>query len=198
MYTTLRLEWRSNSKQRPFSEASNLFFDFFDINHVVETVRTFAKPRPRSRRTFLCLLITMMALYVFQRDEREMMFLYCQKVFSWDVGQFSTFRTFQSAIQDVVLLLAIPLMSAVFGWRDSIIVMIGAASHTIARIFYSVAEEDLLFYTGKTYNNFFCITILFILKTYYKLWNQNYYFFKKQILYIFYLRHEKFPLVLWY
>lgn len=92
----------------------------------------------------------MMALYVFQRDEREMMYLYCQRVFRWNVGQFSTFRTFQSGLQDVVLLFAIPLMSGVFGWRDTVIIMIGASAHTAARIFYAVADVNLVFYIGES------------------------------------------------
>lgn len=149
LYSSLRLEWRSNSRQRPLSEAPNIFLDFFDYKHVVETAKTFSKKRSRHRRTFLCLLIVMMALYVFQRDEREIMYMYCQRVFRWSVGQFSTFRTFQSGIQDCVLLLAIPLMSGVFGWRDTVIVMIGAAAHTTARIFYVTADNSFLFYTGE-------------------------------------------------
>lgn len=149
LYTFIRLEWRSNDSQRPLSEASNIFWDFFDYNHVIETVKTFSKKRPRNRRTYLCLLIVMMALYVFQRDEREMMYMYCQRVFRWNVSQFSMFRTFQSGIQDVVLLFAIPLISGVFGWRDTIIVMIGAAAHTVARVFYAVADVSFVFYIGE-------------------------------------------------
>lgn len=149
IYTALRLEWRSSPNQRPLSEASNLLLDFFDYKHVVETAKTFSKPRTRNRRAFLSILIVMMALYVFQRDEREMMYMFCQRVFRWSVGQFSTFRTFQSALQDIVLLFAIPLMSGVFGWRDTVIVMVGAAAHITARIFYAAADVTSIFYVGE-------------------------------------------------
>ncbi|KAJ8978071.1 hypothetical protein NQ317_000629 [Molorchus minor] len=111
LYTFLRLKWRSNPNQKPLSEANNVFLDFFDYNHVVDTTVTIVKKRPRGRRSYLIMLIVMMALYTFQRDERDMMYLYCQLVFNWTLGQFSTFRTFQSALQDVALLFAIPLMS---------------------------------------------------------------------------------------
>ncbi|KAJ8967611.1 hypothetical protein NQ314_002729 [Rhamnusium bicolor] len=149
LYTFVRLKWRSNPKQRPLSEAPNKILDFFDYNHVVNTVITVCKKRPSNRRTYLVMLFVMMGLYTFQRDEREMMYMYCQLVFNWTMGQFSTFRTFQSGLQDVVLLLAIPFMSRILGWRDTIIVMIGAAAHTTARIFYSTAETNWVYYTGK-------------------------------------------------
>uniref|UniRef100_V5I9A0 Proton-coupled folate transporter n=1 Tax=Anoplophora glabripennis TaxID=217634 RepID=V5I9A0_ANOGL len=148
IYTLARLNWQSNHNQKPFSEADNKFLDFFDYNHVVNTVVTVCKKRPRSKRTYLIMMFVMMALYTFQRDERDMMYIYCQLVFNWTLAQFSKFRTFQSALQDVILLLAIPLMSSVLGWRDTIIVMIGAMAHTAARIFYSTAEVSWVFYTG--------------------------------------------------
>lgn len=90
----------------------------------------------------------MMALYVFQRDERNMMYLYCQLVFNWTVGQYSTFRTVQSALQDLGLLFAIPIMSRLLGWRDTVIIMVGALAHTTARIFYSQAVATWVFYMG--------------------------------------------------
>lgn len=149
VYTLARLDWQSNPNQRPFSEARNKLLDFFDYDHVTNTVITVCKKRPRSKRTYLVMMFVMMGLYTFQRDERDMMYIYCQLVFNWTVGQFSQFRTFQSALQDIVLLLAIPLMSRVFGWRDTVIIMIGAAAHTTARIFYSTARVTWVFYTGK-------------------------------------------------
>ncbi|CAH1180344.1 unnamed protein product [Phaedon cochleariae] len=154
LYTLARLKWRSNPRQRPLSEADNKFFDFFDYNHVTNTIDTLFKKRPSNRRSYLLILIVMMALYTFQRDEREMMFMYCQLAFHWTVGQFSTFRTFQSALQDIVLLVAIPLMSKLFGWRDTIIIMIGAAAHTTARLFYIVADDSLIFYIGGVFASF--------------------------------------------
>lgn len=148
VYALARLDWQSNPNQRPFSEAPSKLLDFFDYSHVTNTIITVCKKRPSNRRTYLVMMFIMMGLYTFQRDERDMMYIYCQLVFNWTVGQFSQFRTFQSALQDVVLLLAIPLMSRVLGWRDTVIVMIGATAHTVARIFYSTATVSWVFYTG--------------------------------------------------
>ncbi|CAH1972827.1 unnamed protein product [Acanthoscelides obtectus] len=154
IYTLIRLDWQSNEHQRPLSEAKNIFLDFFDYNHVVATVKTITKKRRNNRRTYLYCLIIMMSIYVFQRDEREVMYMYCQLVFNWTLGQFSNFRTFQSALQDAVLLIAMPLMSGLLGWRDTAIAMLGAAAHATARIFYSAANVAYVFYIGGVFASF--------------------------------------------
>ncbi|XP_050298296.1 proton-coupled folate transporter isoform X2 [Anthonomus grandis grandis] len=148
IYSLVRLKWRTSANQKPLSEARNLLLDFFDYNHVVNTAKTLCKWRPNKKRTILITLIIMMALYTFQRDERNMTYLYCQLVFNWSVTQYSTFRTVQSALQDLGLLIAIPLMSRILGWKDTVIIMVGAMAHTIARIFYSGAIATWVFYMG--------------------------------------------------
>ncbi|XP_063917352.1 proton-coupled folate transporter isoform X3 [Zophobas morio] len=148
IYTFLRLDWRTSARQKPLSEASNLFTDFFDYNHVVTTAVTLFKPRRHNRRSYLLILILMMAFYTFQRDEKDMSYLYVNLVFKWQFNEFSDFRTVQSAIQDVFLLLAIPLMSRVLGWRDTVIIMIGALAHSVGRIFYATAADPWVFYLG--------------------------------------------------
>lgn len=39
VYTLLRLKWRTGENQRPLSEASNVFRDFFDCDHVSQTFK---------------------------------------------------------------------------------------------------------------------------------------------------------------
>lgn len=50
LYTALRLKWRTVERQRPISEANNVFLDYFDYNHAVETFRTLFKWRPFNGR----------------------------------------------------------------------------------------------------------------------------------------------------
>lgn len=50
VYTALRLKWRTVERQRPISEANNLFLDYFDYNHAVETFQTLFKWRPFNGR----------------------------------------------------------------------------------------------------------------------------------------------------
>ncbi|CAG9761150.1 unnamed protein product [Ceutorhynchus assimilis] len=154
LYSMLRLQWRTSASQKPLSEAGNLFLDFFDYSHVSDTAKTLCKRRPNKDRLVLLMLILMMALYTFQRDERNMTYLYCQLVFNWSDAQYSNFRTFQSALQDVGLLVAIPLLSKVLKLSDCAIIMAGALAHSAARIFYSTAIEAWVFYFGGVFAAF--------------------------------------------
>ncbi|CAH0564017.1 unnamed protein product [Brassicogethes aeneus] len=155
VYSLLRLQWRTNAKQRPLREASNIFLDFFDYNHVLNTTRTFYKKRSRNKRRYLLMLVVMMALYTFQRDEKNIMYLYVRFVFHWDyVRKFSNFKVFQSALQDLFLLLMVPLLTRVLHWRDTFVIMLGALSHAAARFFYASAQDDALFYVGGVFAAF--------------------------------------------
>ncbi|XP_030751845.1 proton-coupled folate transporter [Sitophilus oryzae] len=154
LYSFVRLEWQTAANQKPLMEVKNILTDFFDYNHVVDTVKTLSKRRENKKRRILLMLILMMALYTFQRDERTVTFLYCQRAFNWDVSQYSTFRTFQSALQDLGLLFGVPILSKCLGFRDSIIVMVGAFAHSCARVFYAAAIDTWIFYIGGVFAAF--------------------------------------------
>lgn len=151
LYTALRLQWRTNEKQRPLSEANNIITDFFDSDHVVQTFTTVFKRRTSRRRFYLLILILSMAFYTFQRDEKPMMYLYVQLVLKWTFDAFSNFKTYVSALQGVILLCAVPMLSRYFHWRDTCIMMLGAVCHSIARVFYATAEVGWLLYVGGTF-----------------------------------------------
>lgn len=68
-YTFVNLKWRTTDKQRPWREAGNMLTDFFDKNHVLQSVRMLVKKRPLHKRMFLSIFILMMALYTFQRGK---------------------------------------------------------------------------------------------------------------------------------
>lgn len=154
IYTVFRLKWRTNDKQKPLSEAPNKIKDFFDINHMTSTFKMLYKKREARRRTYLLLLILAMACYTFQRDEKQMSYSYLQLVMNWPFEKISTFRSYQSALQDVILLMAIPLLSKVCKWKDGYIIMLGALAHSIARIFYANASVSWVFYVGGVFASF--------------------------------------------
>ena len=97
IYSFLNLKWQTNSCQKPFNQA-NIFSDFFDKKHVIETTKTLTKRRESNGRFFLWILLLAMMLYTFQRDEKPMSFLYTIFYFGWDITTFSNFRTFQSTL----------------------------------------------------------------------------------------------------
>lgn len=146
----LSLQWMTNEKQRPITELNCMAIvpDFFDRNHVVQSLRTMTKKRESHRRAYLWIFMIAMLLYTFQRDEKPMMFLYTQYKFHWNLEIYSAFKTFQSTAYNVMMLAGIPVMSTWLGWTDTRIAMCGAMAHAIARLFFAFAEVDWLLYAG--------------------------------------------------
>lgn len=89
-----------------------------------------------------------MALYTFQRDEKPMLYLYTQLKFNWDATIYSTFKTFQSSAFVVMMLIGLPVMSKILGFKDTVIVMIGATAHGAGRIFFGLGEVEWMLYVG--------------------------------------------------
>lgn len=147
LYSLIRLKWQTLPQQQTLS-GTNLLTDFFDKKHVVATMKTLTKQRPKHGQLHLWLLLTIMMLYTFQRDEKPMSFLYTQLIFKWDVGKFSNFRTFQSTTFVLAMLVGVPVMSKLMGIKDTIIVAIGAISHAAGRVLFAVANISELFYVG--------------------------------------------------
>lgn len=78
--------------------------------------------------------------------------MFFKKVAHWDDNQYSKFRTLQSALYAITMLVAMPIMNRVIGLRDSIIIMIGACSHALCRLIFVQAPSNGWFYAGE--NNF--------------------------------------------
>lgn len=95
VYSFIRLEWRTTPQQQPLS-GENVLKDFFDKKHLIETYRCATKRRPGFQRCHIWLIFICMMLYVFQRDENQMMFSYMKLIFKWDVKEYSDFKAFKS------------------------------------------------------------------------------------------------------
>ncbi|XP_033222301.1 thymic stromal cotransporter homolog [Belonocnema kinseyi] len=147
IYSLLNLKWQTNVRQEPL-KGTNVCLDFFDKKHVIATIKTLAKRRNFNGRQFLWILLLGMMLYTFQRDEKQMSFLYTTLIFKWNVANFSTFRTFQSTLYVIAMLLGVPLMSKFLKLRDTSIIVIGTLSHAGARVIFSLAKIPELFYFG--------------------------------------------------
>nr|CAD7407554.1 unnamed protein product [Timema poppensis] len=152
LYTIARLEWRTTPSQQPLNSSTNCCTDFFDKEHVIQSVKTVIKKRPHHRRAYLIILFVSMALYTFQRDEKPKSYLYTILKFKWTADEYSDYRTFQSTAYVIGTLLGVPIMSRVFGLKDTVMVMVGAVAHASARIVFGLAEVPWLFYLGKWWN----------------------------------------------
>ncbi|XP_051163247.1 proton-coupled folate transporter [Leptopilina boulardi] len=153
IYSLLNLEWQTNTKQQSI-KGRNVFLDFFDKNHVIETIKTLVKRRELNGRLCLWILFLGMSLYAFQRDEKPMSYLYTQIMFKWNVADFSQFRIFQSSLFVIAMLLGVPIMSKTFKLNDTWIVIIGTLSHSLARIVFCLAKKPIFFYIGTIFGAF--------------------------------------------
>lgn len=69
LYTVIFLKWQTRPEQKSLKEAGvkNPVKDFFDVNNIVQTIKTLTKRRPHNRTLFLWFLLISMAFYTFQR-----------------------------------------------------------------------------------------------------------------------------------
>ncbi|XP_058980483.1 proton-coupled folate transporter isoform X2 [Musca domestica] len=150
IYTIFALKWQTTPKQRSLKELGccGFFGDFFDKQHVVDSLGVLVKKRPGNRRSFLIILLITMALYTFQRDEGQYLYMYTVFKFKWGVDVYSTFKTVKSSAYVLAMLVGVPIMNKSFNWKDTTIVFIGAWAHAIARLFYYFAETGQMFYVG--------------------------------------------------
>ncbi|KAH8365802.1 hypothetical protein KR093_004455, partial [Drosophila rubida] len=150
IYTLLALKWQTTPNQRSLRELGCCGFwaDFFDKQHIKDSFGVLLKPRMGHRRSFLYILLISMALYTFQRDEGRYLYLYTIDKFDWQVSSYSTFKTFKSSAFVIMMLLAVPVMNKLLGWRDTTIIFIGTWAHAIARLFFYFAPSPTLFYVG--------------------------------------------------
>nr|AAM29228.1 AT09365p [Drosophila melanogaster] len=144
------IQWQTTPRQRSLRELGCCGFwgDFFDKQHVKDSLAVLVKPRKGHRRSFLIILLVSMALYTFQRDEGQYLYMYTLGKFDWDVSAYSNFKTFKSSAYVIAMLLAVPLMNKILGWRDTTIIFIGTWAHSIARLFFYFATNTDLLYAG--------------------------------------------------
>ncbi|XP_031621647.1 thymic stromal cotransporter homolog [Contarinia nasturtii] len=150
IYSVVNLQWITSTKQKSIKEVgwSGICGDFFDRKHVVDTVKTLVKKRKNNRRLLLCIFLTAMFCYVFQRDERLYTYLYTNMKFNWGISEFSNFKVFQYTSQILALFGGMPILTKLLKFKDTTIAMIGAVCFATSRIFFTFAEIPELFYVG--------------------------------------------------
>lgn len=154
LYTCAFIKWKTvvnvekNEQVENNTRMCSCIFDLIDLRHVAHSIKALIKKRKENRRLYLILALIAMAFYTFQRDEKHMTYLYTMLKFKWDVPTFSRFRTFQSSFFVLGLLVGVPIMERCFGFKDNIIIMIGASAHFITRIIFAAANQPYLFYVG--------------------------------------------------
>lgn len=93
------------------------------------------------------LIILVSALHILQRGEKFYLYLFTQYKLSWSFEKFSNFKFIQTLLFMIISISTALILNKV---KVSILLLIafGAAGNIIARIFYIIANNDLLFYIG--------------------------------------------------
>lgn len=152
LYSLIKLKWQTTPKQRPLTDLppSKWLKDFFDKNHLKQTIRTLVKKRDNNFRNYIIIVMISMALYAFQRDEKPYLYLYAQLKLGWTVDLYSHFKTYQSAAFVIVMLVAMPLMNKLWKFKDTSIILIGATAHSLGRLFFIFAQGATMMFIGAT------------------------------------------------
>ncbi|KAL7012231.1 hypothetical protein ACKWTF_014704 [Chironomus riparius] len=153
LYTVVKLDWQTTPKQVSLTTIpkSQWISDFFDKKHFKQTVRTVTKKRDNNYRLYIILMMVSVALYAIQRSEQKYFFLFAQNKLSWTTEIYSYFRTFESASYVFGILVAVPIFSKVFKWKDTVIVVIGACGSIIGRLFFAFVGTTALMYVGASF-----------------------------------------------
>lgn len=125
-----------------------MFFDFFDKQHVFDSLKTLVKRRLSQRHIYLWIFLITMLFYPFQRDERPYTFLYTQYKFHWQTEEFSNFKVFLSTSQIIMVLFGVHIMTKFLKLQDTVVAMFGATNFVISRMFFAFAESERIFYVG--------------------------------------------------
>lgn len=96
-------------------------------------------------KLLLCIIIS--SLHVLQRTEKIYIFLFTQYKLSWSFEKFSNFRFGQTSLIMLVSILTSIILNKI-KISNLFLIVIGAFGNIIARLFYIVADEDLIFYIG--------------------------------------------------
>lgn len=145
-------QWQTTPRQSPLTElpCKNWLSDFFDKKHFMQSIKTLCKRRDNNHRTYVIIMMVSMALYAFQRDEKQYVYLYTQLKFGWTTETYSYFKTYQSAAFVLVMLVAVPIMNKLLNWKDTAIVMLGACAHSLGRVFFDFAMGSEMMFIGAT------------------------------------------------
>lgn len=96
IYSFLRLEWQTTETQAPILAPNcQACRDLFDKENIVATFKTFVRPRQAHERLYLWILLVIMIISVFPKDELAEAYMYTSLTFDWNITTFSNAETLQ-------------------------------------------------------------------------------------------------------
>lgn len=144
--------FRQQRKTSPTDESfkavgfCEIFGDFFDKNHAIDTIGTLIKKRAERNRLLLWIFLVTIFFDAFSKNEQTIAYLYMRHKFQWDHTEISNYRIVISGTYILLLLCGMPIMKKIFHWRDTTIAMFGASTLFISRFIIPFVHTTELFY----------------------------------------------------
>ncbi|KAG5889734.1 hypothetical protein JTB14_010208 [Gonioctena quinquepunctata] len=123
--------------------------DFFDIKHVMETLKIAFKSGERNRKTRVCLLLIVVIVVSGPLNgEMNVSYYYVRYKFGWNSIDYSMFATFQFVAHTMGTMFSLAFFAKYLKLDDSILGMISSGSKILGALFYAFAPTPLFFYLG--------------------------------------------------
>lgn len=127
----------------------NFLADFFDREHVIETIKVAFKTGENQRRLrVIMLLIVVMVVIGPLHGEMSVMYLFTRYKFNWSEIEFSFFSTYAMLIGLIGTLVSIGVFSHILKFDDAIIGVLSSMSKVISSFVYAFAVTTWQFYMG--------------------------------------------------
>lgn len=147
IYGIYSLHWRTTIEQDSLKNINKkkILTEIFQKKHLKETVEILTEGI--NKKIILLVLISSI-MFSFLREEGKYLYIYSVFKFGWDIKTYSIFKTTKAFLYFITVLVCTPIMNKIFKWKETIIIFIGIVMNLIARVFYYVANNSILFYLG--------------------------------------------------
>ncbi|KAL1512829.1 hypothetical protein ABEB36_002351 [Hypothenemus hampei] len=123
--------------------------DVFDPKHAKETFSLLVQKNEKNDQLLIWILVLISFLHRSAFDgETNVLYLYTQNVFQWTPLDYSYFLTVNSLVALAGNLFGVPLFTEIFHFSDSTILMITIANKIVTNLFFGLAQDPQIFYTG--------------------------------------------------
>ncbi|KAJ8954116.1 hypothetical protein NQ314_007145 [Rhamnusium bicolor] len=135
--------------QKETKEKKNFLLDFFDIKHVIQTLKVAFKTGEHNRRTRVSvIMILVMVVIGPMHGEMNVAYYFVRYKFGWSSIDYSLFSTFQFVAHTVGTLFSLAFFTKFLKVDDTVLGMLSSGSKIIGALFYAFAPTPYFYYAG--------------------------------------------------
>lgn len=131
----------------PIERKSAADVSFFDLTHVVDTVKVAYRPRPFNRRVKVILtLFAVFILYGPAMSEYQVLYLFLRNRLNWDMVTFGLFCSYSILLHSFGAMFSITVLSRRLQVDDSMLCLISMLSKFVGSIWTAFVRNDIEMY----------------------------------------------------